>query len=163
MRGLEGDSRQGLRTLRAGAKTETFQPSSLITDDNAERPLAFQRLNEPRELLVVRAIDVRLSFERRRPLLCRADDDRHAEIMEVIPLGDLIRPRALSHAQRRDDKRRTGREEVPDVAQCREGGYRLAGTHPRPHHSPRTGQDVVNDEPLVGAGDELLAHNTPAR
>lgn len=153
-----GTPRHGAKGLGTGptrAGAEALQARGLIGDDDVERPVAVELLDQPGEGLVVDAVDVGLLIERLLPLRLRAVEDGDAHVGEVLPLGDLIRPRRYGHTERGEDQRGAYafyRLEKVDGVERRTG---LTHAHRAPAGASRIGQYVINYAPLIRARCEL--------
>ncbi len=145
---------EGFRSGRSAPQAEALEASGFVNHDDLERPRLAVLLHQPRELFEVRAHDVGFLIERPLALALIAATHRHAQVLQVVPLLHLIRPRAPSHAERGDDERGAFASEEHPV----EGGKRgdcLPHTHARPHHAPLVADDMVDDDPLIRTRVEL--------
>ena len=89
--------------------------------------------------------DFHITYHLQRPI---------PEMAQVIPFGNLVRPRRLCHAQRCEDE--GGAHARPlQLLDGRERGDGLPETHAGPHRRTVVQLDVVDDELLIGTRGEF--------
>ena len=138
---------------------EPLQPGGLVRDDGAEGPRAsLEELHEPRQLLVVRGVDLARGEQRRAPLLHVADHRVDVEVLEVVPLLRLGRPRLCSHPLRAQHEHRVRHAHHDQRVDQRERADRLADAHAGEPRRALHVEREVDHQLLVLVRDERFAH-----
>ena len=153
-----GDLRQGLGPLGPLPGSVGLQACLLVGYDRLERPLVAVVLHEPGELLVVGRVNVGGRHQGCQTLFDIARHRHDPQVLGVVPLRHLVRPRRLSHAQGGQHQHRVHVLDAGQVLQRRQHGDRLAAAHGHPQGATGLLVDVVYGVVLVRVRDEGAAH-----
>ena len=152
------DLAQRTGALAALPQAEALEPGQLVSNDGLERPRVAQFLDQPDEVVVVHGVDVGLGVKRRFTLLGTAADRRDAQVLEVVPFGDLVRPRRLGDAQGRQNQHRIHVVDHRQVLEARQRRDGLAAAHGHPQGAARLGVQPLHGRALVVVRGEDLGH-----
>ena len=139
------------RNLCSGGKT-------FVGYDRLERPAVAVVLDQPGQLLVVGRVNVGGRHQGCQTLFDIARHRHDPQVLGVVPLRHLVRPRRLSHAQGGQHQHRVHVLDAGQVLQRRQHGDRLAAAHWHPQGATGLLVDVVYGVVLVRVGDEGAAH-----
>lgn len=146
-----------------GRSDHRARDKTLVCHHGDEGPAVAQRLAQPDQVVVRHRVDVCGRVKRRLTLLRRAVEHGHAQVAQMLPLRDLVRPCGDGHALWREHQHR---EHVVQQVEVRQRGERrdgLAGPHQSPNTATRSIINKLHNVMLVVVRHEGSAHCAASR
>ena len=138
----------------------TFERGEFVNHDGIVGEVCF--LDEPRHVLAVDDVEGGLLAKRIPTFFLRSDYYGVAEMFQMLPLADLLRPCVSCHSERRDDEDTGNLKAVKQqVVEGCESNHRLSKSHIEEYSSCRVAFDKVDGILLVIMRYELHGASPP--